>query len=78
MLTCKEITELVTDFLEGRLTFMDSLRFRMHLAMCPGCRAYLKQVKITMQVLGKVEPEPPTPEMERELLLQFHSWSSTK
>lgn len=78
MLTCKEITELVTDYLEGRLSFMERLKFLWHLSMCGPCRAYVKQVKMTVEVLGKMETPPPSPDMERELLRQFSAWSSTK
>lgn len=41
----RALTELVTDYLEGRLALRDRLRFRMHLATCRHCRAYIKQVR---------------------------------
>ena len=47
MLTCKEITELVTDYAEGNLSFMDRVRFQMHIGMCRNCRRYVRQVKAT-------------------------------
>lgn len=54
MLTCRQLTELVTDYLEDRLSFMDRLRFRLHVGMCRHCRAYLDQMKQTIRTLGKL------------------------
>jgi anti-sigma factor ChrR (cupin superfamily) len=67
MLTCKEITELVTDYAEGNLSFMDRLRFRMHIGMCRNCRRYVRQVKATAAAL-----------LEQELLQRFESWKRTR
>src|SRR2546428_12916595 len=41
-LTCKEVTEAITDYLEGRLSFGKWVRFQMHLGLCFGCRRYLR------------------------------------
>lgn len=73
-LTCKEVADLVTDFLEGRLTFMERLRFQMHLGLCFDCRAYLRQMKQTIRTLGKLPAEPIPPEVEEELLRRFRNW----
>jgi predicted anti-sigma-YlaC factor YlaD len=40
-LTCREVVELVTDYLENALTPEDRARFNEHLALCPGCDSYL-------------------------------------
>ena len=37
MLTCKEITELVTEYAEGHLSFTERLRFQLHIGMCRSC-----------------------------------------
>ncbi len=74
MLSCKQLTELVTDYLEGKMSFGDRLRFQMHLGMCKHCRAYLRQMKLTIETLGTL-PVDPIPEGVRDALLQrFHSW----
>ncbi len=73
MLTCKEVTELVTDYLEGRLSFGQRVAFHMHLGMCRHCRAYLRQMKVTIRTLGRL-PEEPIPAVVRdELLARFRS-----
>jgi anti-sigma factor RsiW len=74
MLTCRELTELVTDYVEGRLSFLDRLRFQMHLGMCRHCRAYLRQFKQTIQALGKLPPESIPPEVQQALLERFRDW----
>ncbi len=74
MLTCRELTELVTDYLEGRLSFLDRLRFQMHLGMCRHCRAYLRQLKQTIRALGELPQEPIPPELRRVLLERFRDW----
>jgi predicted anti-sigma-YlaC factor YlaD len=74
MLTCQELTEVVTDYLEGRLTFMQRLRFRLHIGMCRHCRAYLRQMKLMIRTLGKLPEEPIPPSVEEELLQRFRDW----
>lgn len=74
MLTCQEVTELVTDYLEGRQSMMQRLRFQMHLGMCRHCRAYLKQMKTTVDTIGRLPNESIPPEMSKEVLDRFRTW----
>jgi anti-sigma factor ChrR (cupin superfamily) len=78
MLTCKEITELVTDYAEGNLSFMDRVRFQMHIGMCRNCRRYVRQVKATAGALGLLPPPEIRPDLEQELLARFESWKKTR
>jgi predicted anti-sigma-YlaC factor YlaD len=77
MLVCREVTELVTDFVEGRLSTWDRLRFQLHVGMCRHCREYLRQMKTTQRLLGQVPPQPPPPEVEAELVARFRNWKRT-
>jgi anti-sigma factor RsiW len=78
MPTCKEITDLVTEYAEGNLSLLDRIRFQMHIGMCRNCRRYVRQVKATAGALGLLpEPEMP-PELELELLRRFESWKTTR
>jgi anti-sigma factor RsiW len=73
-MTCRELVELVTDYLEGALPPHDRLRFEMHLAECAYCVQYLEQVRKTIEVLGELPGEPVAP-AERELLVAaFRGW----
>lgn len=79
MLTCKEITELVTDYLEGRMGLADRMRFQMHVGMCKHCRAYLKQMKATVAVLGQMPDDAEMPEDVRdELRKRFADWHAAR
>lgn len=77
MLMCRDVTELVTDFVEGRMGWWDRLRFQLHLGMCRHCREYLRQVRSTVRMTGSLPGEPPPPEVEAELLRRFRNWTST-
>lgn len=58
-MTCKELVELVTEYLEGAMTPVERARFEEHLDMCEGCREHLDQVETTIRVLDVVpESEP--------------------
>lgn len=74
MLTCLNITELVTDYLEGRLSFMDRLRFRMHIMMCKECREYLIQMKNIIKAVGKLPEEPIPEDIHDEMMKRFENW----
>lgn len=73
MLTCKELTELVTDYLEGHLSIYDRVRFELHVGLCQHCRTYLRQMKMTVKALGSLDAEPP-PAVSSELLERFRTW----
>jgi anti-sigma factor RsiW len=51
---CRELVELVTEYMEGALPAEDRARFEAHLASCPGCLAYLQQMRVTIRVIGRL------------------------
>lgn len=67
MLSCAEVTELVTSYLDKRMPFAQRMSFRMHIAMCPPCRRYLRQVRATIALTGKMPAEPIPAEVRDEL-----------
>jgi anti-sigma factor RsiW len=73
-LSCQEVVELVTAYLEGALPAPDRVRFESHLATCDGCRRYLAQMETTIRLTGRVTPDDLSPEAERDLLSAFRSW----
>jgi len=75
MAYCRTLTELVTDYLEGRLSTGERLRFQLHLGLCRHCRAYLKQMKLTVRKLGQLPAEPMPAEVKAELLARFRGWA---
>ena len=73
-LTCQELVELVTEYLDGALTARDRDRFEEHLTACAGCRIHLAQVRATIRALGRIPPEPLSERAERDLLAAFRGW----
>jgi anti-sigma factor RsiW len=67
-MTCKELVELVTDYLEGRLFALERSRFEEHLLDCPGCSAYLEQLRRTIRLTGALREEGIPPRVRNELL----------
>jgi anti-sigma factor RsiW len=76
-LSCQELVELVTDYLEGALSREERLRFEHHIGLCDGCHVYLEQMRRTITVLGSLPQEALTPDAERQLLDAFRGWRSS-
>jgi len=74
MITCRQLTELITDHLEGRLPFLGRVRFQLHLGTCRSCRAYLRQMRQTLAAVGHLQTEPPPADVRDELLARFRTW----
>jgi len=74
-LTCQELVELVTEYLEGTLSPEDRVRFEAHLATCPGCRIYLEQMRQTIELLGRITEEMIPERAKEELLRAFRTWN---
>jgi anti-sigma factor RsiW len=53
-LTCRAIVEMVTDYLEDALAPRIRARVERHLAGCPGCRAYLDQMRRMIAALARL------------------------
>ncbi|MGE0327782.1 MAG: zf-HC2 domain-containing protein [Polyangiaceae bacterium] len=68
MLSCKQMSELGTEFLDRRLSFGMKLQFRMHLTMCRHCRTYLRQLALTAQALSRLEVANTSSELADELI----------
>jgi anti-sigma factor RsiW len=73
-LTCKEVVEIVTDYLEGSLNPEDRRRFEAHLQDCSGCRTYLEQMRQTIRALGRLPVQSVSVEAQEILLHAFKDW----
>jgi len=56
-LVCQEAVALVTDYLDGSLNRRQRRRLETHLKDCPNCGRYLEQIRMTIRLIGHVEPE---------------------
>ena len=75
-LACKEVVELVSDYLEAVLLPEKHAALEEHLAGCPGCTNYVEQVRLTIGMLRTLAQEPAFPETKEELLLAFRQWKA--
>ena len=72
---CRELVELITDYLEDRLSARDRTRFEAHLADCAACRTYLDQFRRTIRALGRLPEESLSSEARHALIVAFRGWS---
>jgi anti-sigma factor RsiW len=72
---CRELVELITDYLENRLPPRDRARFEAHLAECEACSTYLDQFRRTIRALGRLPEESLSPDAKAALLAAFRGWS---
>jgi anti-sigma factor RsiW len=75
-LSCQELVELVTDYLEGALGTADARRFEEHIAVCDACTEYLRQLHETIRLVGTITPDDLSPEAEADLLAAFRTWAA--
>jgi anti-sigma factor RsiW len=75
-MSCKELVEAVTDYLEGTMGAEDRARFDAHLEICPFCVTYLEQMRQTIATAGELSEESIAPESREELLGAFRGWQA--
>jgi anti-sigma factor RsiW len=75
-LSCQELVELVTAYVEDAMPSDERKRFERHIETCDGCGQYLEQMRTTIRLTGLLTPEAVSPDAERDLLSAFRSWSS--
>ena len=73
-LSCQELVELVTNYLEGALGERDLRAFEAHIAGCDGCTEYVEQMRRTIRVIGTLTPNDLTQAAETALLQSFRDW----
>jgi anti-sigma factor RsiW len=75
-LTCHEVVEIITDYLEDALSPADRRRVEEHLAGCGGCTAYLEQMRETIRLTGMLTEEQIPEERRQDLLAAFRTWTA--
>jgi anti-sigma factor RsiW len=73
-LTCRELVELVTEYLDGTLSRRDRARFEAHLGACTNCTLYVEQFRETVRLTGTLQEADVSPEAAAALLAQFAEW----
>jgi hypothetical protein len=75
-LTCRELVDLVTDYVENALSPAERVRFERHRDLCDGCRNHLDQMQTTIRLAGRLRCSDLSTEAEASLLAAFHTWKS--
>lgn len=73
-ITCRELVELVTDYLESALPPSDLARFEAHLKICEPCRDYVQQVRQMVMAAGRVGDDSLDARTRESLLESFRGW----
>jgi predicted anti-sigma-YlaC factor YlaD len=77
-LSCQELVELITAYLEHALAPVERARFEAHLSGCEGCRNYLGQMRLTIATLGTLPPQTIPPAVRSQLLEAFREWKRAR
>ena len=72
--TCADVVDLVTEYLERSLPPEDASLFEQHLNFCEGCVWYVGQIRTTVETVGRIEPEDVPPDVRDRLLDAFRDW----
>jgi anti-sigma factor (TIGR02949 family) len=72
--TCSEVVELVTEYLDRTLPPEDTTLVEQHLNFCEGCLWYVDQIRTTVATVGRIEPEEVPDDMRDRLLTAFRDW----
>ena len=73
-ISCQEVVELVTDYLESALPADEAALFEQHLNFCDGCVFYVDQIRRTVATVGHIREEDVPAETREKLLTAFREW----
>jgi len=73
-MSCRDLVEVVTEYLEDRLPPLDRARFEEHLKRCPPCDLYVEQMRQTIRALGALPRESISEDAKSGLLDVFRNW----
>jgi anti-sigma factor (TIGR02949 family) len=75
-ISCQQVVDLVTEYLEGAMAVDDRALFEQHLNFCDGCVWYVDQIKTTVATVGRISEEDVPEEMRERLLTAFRDWNA--
>jgi anti-sigma factor RsiW len=78
LLECREVVEVVSDFLSGALTPEDRARLEQHLLVCPPCTLHVAQVRATLEHLAELRTEHMPAEVGPALVDLFRRWAKKR
>ena len=75
-MSCRELVELVTAYLDDALPPDERGRFEHHVRGCRSCLAYLDQMRLTIRAVGHLPEESVAPAAQQDLLRVFRAWKA--
>jgi anti-sigma factor RsiW len=72
--TCQEVVELVSDYIERALSAEEAAVFEQHLNFCDGCVLYVEQVRVTIDAVGKLRADDVPADTKANLMTAFRDW----
>jgi hypothetical protein len=73
-ISCQDVVELVTDYVEQALPAEEASVFEQHLNFCDGCVLYVDQVRKAIDVVGELRAEDVPEDTKAKLLTAFRDW----
>lgn len=65
---CREVVEVLTDYLEGVLPVGDRVALEQHLLICEGCTSFLAQLRTSIALTGALHQEEIPPALMETVL----------
>jgi len=76
--TCRELVEILTDYLEGALDPAGRVEIERHIVICRGCSNYVEQMRSTIDLLGRIAADEPAEGQSDRLLEMFRQWQAAR
>ncbi len=73
-ISCQEVVELVTDYLDQALPADEASLFEQHINFCDGCDWYLEEMRTTISTVGRITEDEVPPDTRDKLLTAFREW----
>ena len=77
-LSCQELVELVTSYFEGALPRDERASFEHHIEGCKGCHEYVRQMRTTVELTGRLTTADVSPDAEAKLMTVFRNWKAPR
>jgi anti-sigma factor RsiW len=72
-LRCRDVVELLNDYLDGTLRGAAREEVERHLVACDGCVAFVQQLRLAIDLAARIEPDDVPDHVMDQLLRAFRS-----
>ena len=73
-MTCRQVVQLLNDYLEGTLPAIDRQRVEAHLAGCDACTTFLAQLRTSRRIVARLAEEEIPAAVRQDLMAAFRNW----